>query len=106
MDRRRGPWLRWDAKAMKIRMDVDGTRITATLDEGTPSSSSFQERTKGGTQAEAEALFNNLKRYALAGKSSTSEVPAPACTQQGLFEPIYGSGPATQYQHTFEQPQP
>ena len=37
MDRRRGPWLRWGAKAMKIRMDVDGTRITATLDDNATS---------------------------------------------------------------------
>jgi virulence factor Mce-like protein len=80
--------------------------ITATLDETTPQSKAFQERTRTGSQAEAEALFNNLKRYAFAGHGSSSEIPTPACKQQGPFQPIYGSGPATQYQHTFEQPQP
>jgi hypothetical protein len=37
MDRRRGPWLRWGATAMKIRMDIDGTRISATLDDNATS---------------------------------------------------------------------
>jgi phospholipid/cholesterol/gamma-HCH transport system substrate-binding protein len=80
--------------------------ITATLAENTPQKSAFQERTKKGTEDEAKVLFENLKRYAFAGHASTAEVPAPPCEQQGQFKPIYGSGPATQYQHTFEQPSP
>jgi hypothetical protein len=80
--------------------------ITATIEEGTASSEAFQERTKGHTQAEAEGLLSNLERYAFNGHSNTAEIPAPACKQQAPFEPIYGSGPSTQYQHTFEQPNP
>ncbi|HEX2707490.1 MAG TPA: MlaD family protein [Solirubrobacterales bacterium] len=80
--------------------------ITATLDPETPKSSAFQERTKKGTLAEAEDLFNRIKKYAFAEQSSTATAPAPACTQQAPFEPIYGSGAATTYQHTFEQPAP
>jgi phospholipid/cholesterol/gamma-HCH transport system substrate-binding protein len=80
--------------------------ITATLDPETPKSSAFQERTKEGTLAEAEDLFNRIKKYAFAEQSSTATAPAPACTQQAPFEPIYGSGAATTYQHTFEQPAP
>lgn len=80
--------------------------ITATLDPETPKSSAFQERTKNGTLVEAEDLFNRIKKYAFAEQSSTATAPAPACTQQAPFEPIYGSGAATTYQHTFEQPAP
>ncbi|MFN8164093.1 MAG: hypothetical protein U0R26_09780, partial [Solirubrobacterales bacterium] len=77
--------------------------ITATLDPETPKSPAFQERTKKKELAEAEDLFNRIKKYAFAEQSSTASVPTPACTQQAPFEPIYGSGPATIYQHTFEQ---
>lgn len=80
--------------------------ITATLEANTASSEAFQERTKGHTQAEAEGLLSNLERYAFNGHSSSSETAAPPCKQQAALEPIYGSGPATQYQHTFEQPSP
>lgn len=80
--------------------------ITATLDPETPKSSAFQERTRNDTLAEAEDLFNRIKKYAFAEQSSTATAPAPACTQQAPFEPIYGSGAATTYQHTFEQPAP
>jgi ABC-type transporter Mla subunit MlaD len=54
----------------------------------------------------AEILFERIVRYAFAEKTSTSEIAAPPCKQQAPFNPIYGSGPATQYQHTFEQPSP
>jgi hypothetical protein len=54
----------------------------------------------------AKLLFERIQQYAFAGKTSTSEIAAPPCKQQRPFEPIYGSGPDTQYQHTFEQPQP
>jgi phospholipid/cholesterol/gamma-HCH transport system substrate-binding protein len=74
-----------------------------TLDPNTPNSSAFKERTKKGDTKEAEDLFNRLKQYAFGGQSGTSGAPAPACTQQAPLEPIYGSGPATQYQHAFEQ---
>lgn len=89
--------------------------IVATLDPETPKSAAFQERVvetepkegeKKSKEANAEDLFKRIQEYAFAGHASTSEVPAPPCEQQGQFEPIYGSGPATQYQHTFEQPSP
>jgi phospholipid/cholesterol/gamma-HCH transport system substrate-binding protein len=85
--------------------------ITVALDPETPKSPAFQERvvtTEKFTtkEAAAEDLFNRIKKYAFAEQTSTSSVPAPPCKQQAPFQPIYGSGPSTQYQHTFEQPQP
>ena len=84
--------------------------IVANLDPESGKSETFKERsvktdTKSAEQ-NAELLFERVREYAFGGKNRTSEIAAPACTQQGTFEPIYGSGPATQYQHTFEQPQP
>ena len=92
--------------------------ISATLDPETPNSPAFRERTKIGPEKakadqatkekaedeEAEKFFNSLKQYAFGGQSGTSGAPAPGCTQQPPFNPIYGSGPATTYQQTFEQP--
>jgi ABC-type transporter Mla subunit MlaD len=69
--------------------------------EGKPDAS------KNKSQEEnAKVLFERIQQYAFAGKASTSEIAAPPCKQQHPFEPIYGGGPDTQYQHTFEQPQP
>jgi ABC-type transporter Mla subunit MlaD len=95
------------------------TGIVATLNPNTPEKPAFQERaveTKADptdpsvipkTQKEnAEDLFKRIEEYAFAGHLSTSEVPAPPCKQQAPFKPIYGTGPSTQYQHTFEQPGP
>ena len=78
--------------------------ITATLDPDAATSDALKERTAKGDTKEAEDLFNRLKKYAFAEQSSTGSVPAPACTQQEPLNPIYGTGPATTYQHTFEQP--
>jgi ABC-type transporter Mla subunit MlaD len=77
--------------------------ITASLDPGDATSPALAERTKKGEAKEAEDLFNRLKKFAFADQTSTSSVPTPACIQQGAFKPIYGSGPATAYQQTFEQ---
>jgi phospholipid/cholesterol/gamma-HCH transport system substrate-binding protein len=86
------------------------TGIVATLDPESGKSEAFIERTaKSETKTveeNAQILFERVKQYAFVGKNSTSEIAAPACELQGQFEPIYGGGPATQYQHTFEQPQP
>jgi ABC-type transporter Mla subunit MlaD len=92
--------------------------IVATLDPETPKSPAFQERVVE-TEPEiegkkvhknklenAEDLFKRIQEYAFANQASTSSVPAPPCKQQAPFAPIYGSGPSTQYQHTFEQPRP
>jgi hypothetical protein len=39
----------------------------------------------------------------MADQDSTATVPAPPCSQQAPFEPIYGDEPPTIYQHTYEQ---
>ncbi len=79
--------------------------IVATLDPDTPTESDFNERT-GGDVTKATAFFERLKLYAYAGQESSALIPAPGCSPQAPFEPIYGSGPKTIYQHTYEQPQP
>jgi phospholipid/cholesterol/gamma-HCH transport system substrate-binding protein len=78
------------------------TGITATLDPNTPNEPAFNQRTNGDVK-QATDFFNRLKHYAFAEQSSSSTIPAPGCSSQAPFEPIYGSGPATTYQHTFEQ---
>lgn len=84
--------------------------IVATLNPETPKSPAFQEVTPatGSKSPEEEAadFFSRIEKYAFAGQTSTAAIPASACKQQAPFEPIYGSGPSTQYQHTFEQPSP
>ena len=67
---------------------------------------SFEDPTKvvRSQDEEAKLFFERIQQYAFAGQTSTSSITAPPCKQQAPFKPIYGSGPATQYQHTFEQP--
>jgi phospholipid/cholesterol/gamma-HCH transport system substrate-binding protein len=95
---------------------------TATLDPSTPESPAFKERvvitepaegttrtpeeTEKKRKEEEEIFYNSLKTFAFGGGTSTSGGPTPGCRQQAPFKPIYGSGPATAYQHTFEQPEP
>ena len=89
--------------------------IVANLDPNAWEDPGFKERavsstneadpTKSRSQDEnAKLLFERIRYYAFGGKSSTAEMAAPPCKQQEPFKPIYGGGPATQYQHTFEQP--
>lgn len=89
------------------------TGIHATLNSSAAETPAFQERAvethpEGKppvTQAEnAKILFERIQKYAFAGQTDTSAIAAPPCKQQGIFKPIYGTGPSTQYQHTFEQP--
>ncbi len=93
------------------------TGIVATLDPDASEDPAFVERavartneedpSKSKTQEEnAKLLFERIQKYAFAGQSSTSSIAAPPCKQQEPFKPIYGSGPSTQYQHTFEQKGP
>jgi ABC-type transporter Mla subunit MlaD len=82
--------------------------ISATLDPETPKNPAFQERAhttqaKGVPEA-AEDLFKRIQKYVFDEQPGTATVPAPPCTQQAPFKPIYGSGAATTYQQTFEQP--
>jgi len=90
------------------------TGIVATLDPSDWEDPAFKERSTATknfetgaivrTQDEnAKLLFERIQKYAFAGQTSTSAIAAPPCKQQDPFNPIYGSGPPTQYQHTFEQ---
>jgi len=79
-----------------------GSGITARLDPDSPSNPAFNERTEGD-EAEAADFFARLKHYAFAEQDDSSTIPAPGCDPQAPFKPIYGSGPATIYQQTFEQ---
>jgi phospholipid/cholesterol/gamma-HCH transport system substrate-binding protein len=90
------------------------TGIVATLDPSDWEEDAFKERavesrdenTGQVTRSQdenAKLLFERIQQYAFAGQASTAGIAAPPCKQQEPFKPIYGSGPATQYQHTFEQ---
>lgn len=77
--------------------------ITAHLDSNAPNESAFNQRTEGDVK-KATDFYERLKHYAFAGQEDSSSIPAPGCNPQAPLAPIYGSGPATTYQHTFEQP--
>ncbi len=76
--------------------------ITATLPTDTPNDPNFNARTNGDV-TKATDFYLRLKKYAFAEQDSSTTIPAPGCSPQAPFEPIYGGGPATSYQHTFEQ---
>lgn len=76
--------------------------LKATIDPNTATNPNFTVRV-GGDAKEAEKFFERLKHFAYADQSNSSTIPAPPCIQQAPFAPIYGSGPPTSYQHTFEQ---
>ena len=76
--------------------------IAATLDPNTPNEAAFNGRTEGDLK-KATDFFGLLKHYAFADQENSATIPAPGCNPQAPFEPIYGSGPPTTYQHTFEQ---
>jgi virulence factor Mce-like protein len=84
---------------------------TAQLSTETPKNPAFyarvegesKELTKENTEKQALSFYERLKKYALGGQDNTANTPAPGCSAQGPFESIYGNGPATAYQHTFEQ---
>jgi phospholipid/cholesterol/gamma-HCH transport system substrate-binding protein len=92
------------------------TGIVATLDPNSWEDPSFKERavaSEGSTTTppksqdeNAKLLFERIQQYAFNGQTSTSSIGAPPCKQQAPFKPIYGDGPSTQYQHTFEQQTP
>jgi phospholipid/cholesterol/gamma-HCH transport system substrate-binding protein len=76
--------------------------ITATLGSNTPNEPAFKDRTEGDV-TKATDFFNRLKHYAYGDQESSATIPAPGCSPQAPFQPIYGTAPATSYQHTFEQ---
>lgn len=84
------------------------TGIVAHLNPESGKSETFKERSvqteKKSVEENAQILFERVREYAFAGKNSTSDIAAPECKQQAPFKPIYGTGPSTQYQHTFQQP--
>lgn len=84
-----------------------GGGLVATLDPETPNNPAFKERVssvlKKSVDEEATELFKRLKRFAFAEQSSTSSLPAPACTQQEPINPIGKPGSPTTYQHVYEQ---
>jgi phospholipid/cholesterol/gamma-HCH transport system substrate-binding protein len=93
------------------------TGIVATLDPNSWEEPGFKERAVESrneatgevtrTQDEnAKLLFERIQYYAFANQTSTAAIASPACKQQAPFKPIYGGGPSTQYQHTFEQSGP
>jgi len=77
--------------------------ITAHLNPNTQDDPVFKER-EPVTPPGQKNLYERLKHYAFADQEDSSSIPAPGCEPQGPFEPIYGSGSKTAYQHTFEQP--
>ncbi len=79
------------------------TGVTAALNPNTPNEPAFNERVENGDIKKATEFFELLKKYAFAGQENSANIAAPACTQQAPFPPIFGSGPATTYQHTLEQ---
>lgn len=79
--------------------------ITATLEPETPNNPAFNQRTSGDA-TKAKDFYERLKHFAFGDQESSASIPAPACSPQPPFTPIYGSEPPTSYQHTHEQPQP
>lgn len=83
--------------------------ITATLDPSTPENPVFKARTEDGTKSPEEAdkrskeFFELLKKYAFAGQTDSASIPAPGCVQQAPFNPIGKPGPATTYQHVYQE---
>ncbi len=77
--------------------------ITAMLPSNAPNESAFNQRV-GGDVKKATEFFERLKHYAYGDQQNSATIPAPGCSSQAPLEPIDGTGPATLYQHTFEQP--
>jgi phospholipid/cholesterol/gamma-HCH transport system substrate-binding protein len=83
--------------------------VTATLDPETAKNPDFAARTSQSKKTAADNerlsqnLFELLKKYAFAEQTDSATVPAPGCYQQAPFNPVGRPGPATTYQHYFEQ---
>lgn len=57
------------------------------------------------TPAEVQEQYENVIQFAFNGANQTDNVPAPACIQQPLFDPIGDpTKPPQQYQQVFRQP--
>jgi virulence factor Mce-like protein len=84
-----------------------GSGVTAALSPETPKDPAFFGRVEGAdtakTEKNAKEFYERLRKYAFGEQDNSANAPAPGCSQQAPFAPIYGSGPSTTYQHTFEQ---
>ena len=84
-----------------------GSGLTASLNPETPKNPTFYSRVEGETTEKTERnaldFYERLRKYAFGEQDNSANTPAPGCSQQPPFEPIYGSGAPTAYQHTFEQ---
>ncbi len=84
-----------------------GSGLTAALDPETPKDPDFYERVEGETTEKTERnaleFYERLRQFAFGEQDNSASTPAPGCVAQGPFEPIYGGGSATYYQHAFEQ---
>ena len=84
-----------------------GGGISAALNPETPKDPAFSSRVEGETAEKTEKtaleFYERLRKFAFGDQDNTANAPAPGCAQQAPFEPIYGGGPATAYQHTYEQ---
>ena len=82
--------------------------VSVTIDPKTPEEPAFKDRVEYGSdpvknKREADQFFERLKKFVFREQQSSASVGAPPCIQQPPFAPIYGDGPPTAYQHTFEQ---
>jgi ABC-type transporter Mla subunit MlaD len=98
-----------------------GAGAGATLDPNGYKDPAIQERVKQPTydakktEEVAKTFYENLRRFMFGGPVTESNgvttvtggestnVPRPGCALQPPFEPIYGGGAPTGYQHTYEQ---
>jgi phospholipid/cholesterol/gamma-HCH transport system substrate-binding protein len=83
--------------------------ITAVLNPSTTENPTFKARTETGAKSPEQAeernkdFFEHLKEYAFAGQTDSAAIPVAGCTQQAPFSPVGKSGPATIYQHYYEE---
>ena len=104
---RRSPTSSWPAACSTSTRASAAPASTAALNPETPKDPAFYGRVEGADTAKTEKnaldFYERLRKYAFGEQDNSANAPAPGCSQQPPFEPIYGSGPATAYQHTFEQ---
>ena len=83
--------------------------VTAMLDPETPKDPVFKGRIEESKRTPEEndkrsvEFFERLKKFAYGGQANSASTPAPGCYQQTPYDPIGKAGPATTYQHSFEQ---
>jgi phospholipid/cholesterol/gamma-HCH transport system substrate-binding protein len=84
-----------------------GAGITATLDPTSPTDPNMYDRFQGTTAekiAQAQALFDRIKKYAFDDYLSTDNVLAPPCRKQGNLKSIGVFPEFTPYLHVRREP--